>query len=515
MRTPISGKHILLGVTGSIACYKAADLASKLAQQGAHVEVILTQAAQQFVTPLTYQSVTGQRAYTDTDLWGSEGHIQHIGLGRGADLLVIAPASANTLAKLAHGIADNLLTVTALAARCPILVAPAMDGGMYSHPATQANLEILGQRGVTIVGPAEGHLASGLVGKGRMVEPAELLGEIHLALARRGPLESRSIVVTAGGTQEPIDPVRAITNRSSGKQGIALAQSALDLGAKVTLITGPIHLDTPIGAQRIEVNTAQEMLEAVIEHLPGTDALVMAAAVADFRPVTQARQKIKKEHGLPTIKLEYTPDILTNVAQLKAEKGYPRVTVGFAAESQTLLENARGKLEAKHLDLIVANDITANDSGFAVDTNRVTILDAEGQAQPLPLMDKAEVAEAVIGRVVHILQNYQIVHICDRRAWLSAQESKIYRSESLEIDGFIHASRPDQVLHVADRFYRGKAGLVLLWIDTRKLSSPVRWEAVEGESFPHIYGPINLEAVLTATDLTPSEDGTFSSLPHP
>jgi phosphopantothenoylcysteine decarboxylase/phosphopantothenate--cysteine ligase len=236
MTSPIHGKHIVLGVTGSIACYKAADLASKLAQYGARVEVVLTHAATRFITPLTFQSVTGQRAYQDSDLWGGEGHVLHVGLGHRADLLVIAPASANTLAKLAYGLADNLLTLTALAAHCPTLLAPAMDGDMYTNPATQDNLEILRQRGAVIIGPAEGHLASGMLGVGRMVEPAEILGHIRWMLGRGGVLKNRKIIVTAGGTQEAIDPVRAITNRSSGKQGFALAQAALDLGADVTLI---------------------------------------------------------------------------------------------------------------------------------------------------------------------------------------------------------------------------------------------------------------------------------------
>ena len=239
MPNPIAGKNILLGITGSIAAYKAADLASKLTQAGAAVDVILTPAALKFITPLTFQSVTMRKAYTDDDLWGGEGHVRHIGLGMAGDLLVIAPASANTMAKLAHGIADNLLTVTALAARCPLMLAPAMDGGMFSNPATQANLEILRQRGCIIAGPAEGRMASGLVGLGRMVEPAELLGHIRLALGRGGPLSQQRVLVTAGGTQEPIDPVRSITNRSSGKQGYALAQAALDAGAEVTLVHAP------------------------------------------------------------------------------------------------------------------------------------------------------------------------------------------------------------------------------------------------------------------------------------
>ena len=403
MSNPLVNKHILLGVTGSIACYKAADLASRLTQVGAQVDVILTQAAQQFVTPLTFQSVTGRKAYVDADLWGSEGHVQHIGLGKSADLLVVAPASANTLAKLAHGLADNLLTVTALAASCPLLVAPAMDGGMFSHPATRANLEILSLRGTTIVGPAQGHLASGLVGLGRMVEPAELLGRIRLVLGHSGPLQGIQVVVTAGGTQEPIDPVRAITNRSSGKQGFALAQAALDLGADVTLIAGPTSLPTPFGARRLDVRTAQEMLEAVLAAIPQASVLIMAAAVADFKPVAPAGQKIKKESGLPRIELQATPDILAAVAAFRGEKGWPRLTIGFAAESQDLLGNARSKLQAKKLDFIASNDISTTDAGFGVEDNRVTLLFADGRVEALPLMSKAEVAEVILERVVAFL----------------------------------------------------------------------------------------------------------------
>lgn len=403
MKTPLEDKHILLGVTGSIACYKAADLASKLTQAGAQVDVILTQAATCFVSPLTFQSVTGRKAYTEDDLWGSEGHVLHIGLGKSADLLVIAPASANTLAKLAQGLADNLLSVTALAAPCPLLVAPAMDGGMFAHPATQANLETLRQRGTRVVGPAEGHLASGLVGVGRMVETAELLGHIRLALAHGGPLTGRTILVTAGGTQEPIDPVRTITNRSSGKQGFALAQAALDLGAEVLLVSAPVQLETPVGARRIEVRTAQEMLEAVLAELPRVDALIMAAAVADFRPAHPAGEKIKKEGGIPEIKLEAVPDILAKVAAVKAESGHPCVTVGFAAESKNLLENAHAKLTAKKLDLIAANDISATDAGFAVDTNRISLLRPDREPEALPLMSKEQVAQTILQDVAVLL----------------------------------------------------------------------------------------------------------------
>lgn len=404
MTNPIQDKHIVLGVTGSIAAYKAADLASKLTQAGGLVDVILTEAAARFVSPLTFQSVTGRKAYVDADLWGAEGHVQHIGLARQADLMLIAPASANTLARLAHGLADNLLTLTALAANCPLLVAPAMDGGMYDHPATQANLDLLRAREVVLIGPAEGHLASGLSGKGRMVEPGALFGAVRLELGRGGPLAGRKVIVTAGGTQEAIDPVRVIANRSSGKQGFALAQAALDLGAGVILISGPVGLETPAGAQRVEVESAKQMLEAVMAALPAAEALIMAAAVADFQPVSAAGQKIKREQGVPEIRLERTPDILRQVALQKERSGWPRLTVGFAAETQGLLENARHKLISKKLDLIAANDILAQDAGFSVDTNRVTLLYPDGQTETLPLMTKNEVAEAILLRIIDLLE---------------------------------------------------------------------------------------------------------------
>lgn len=400
--TILKNKHILLGVTGSIAAYKAADLASKLTQQGALVDVILTEAAMRFVTPLTFQSVTGRKAHFD--LWGDEAHVIHVGLAESAAVLAIAPATADSIAKLAHGIADNLLMVTALAARCPVLVAPAMDGGMFDHPATQANLSLLRERGVRIVGPDEGRMASGLVGKGRFVEPAALLGEIRLALSSGGALSGKKVVVTAGGTQEAIDPVRFISNHSSGKQGFALAQSALDRGATVTLIAAPTSLPTPAGAQRINVRSAAQMAEAVLQACADADVLIMAAAVADFRPQIEAEQKIKRgnveSYAVPLIK---TVDILAAVAEQRATTKTPKVVVGFAAETQQLVENAREKLARKKLSLIVANDVSAKDAGFFVDTNRVTMLDAGGGVETLPLMSKTDVAEAVCARVERLL----------------------------------------------------------------------------------------------------------------
>ena len=374
-------KRILLGITGSIAAYKAADLASKLTQVGAQVDAILTPAAEKFITPLTFQSVTGRKAFTDAELWGGEAHILHVGLGHSASLLVVAPCSANTLAKLAHGIADNLLTITALAARCPLLIAPAMDVGIYTHLATQENLRILTERGAYIAGPAEGRMASGLVGKGRFLEPAELLGHIRLLLGCNGPLAGKKIVITAGGTQEPLDPVRVLTNKSSGKQGYALAQAALDAGATVVLVTAPVALVAPVGAKIIPIVTAQQMLDAVLSESAGADALVMAAAVADFRPKVIEKNKLKKHDGIPQFELETVPDVLLTVADLGSRK--PRCVVGFAAESRDLLDNAAIKLKSKKLDMIVANDISAPDAGFGVDTNRITLLHRDGSQEPL------------------------------------------------------------------------------------------------------------------------------------
>jgi len=400
---PIQGKRILLGVTGSVAAYKAIDLASKLTQAGAEVDVLLTEAATRFVAPISFQSVTGRAAHTDAELWGAEAHVLHVNLGRPADLLLIAPITANTIAKLALGLADNLLSLTALSARCPMMIAPAMDGGMFASPATQANLQTLIARGAIVAGPEEGHLASGLSAKGRMTEPAEIFDRVRHLLSRGGPLRGRKVVVTAGGTQEPIDPVRVLTNHSSGKQGFALGQAALDAGADVVLIAGPCALTTPYGVRRIDVRTAAEMGTAVLAEVAGADALIMAAAVADFRPSHSAAQKIKKDSSLDAIHLEPTEDILMEVSLEKTKSGHPQVTIGFSAETEDLDKNAHKKLAAKKLDLIVANDVGAPGSGFESDTNQVTLISADGSSQRLPLMDKTRVAEAVIDRLIALL----------------------------------------------------------------------------------------------------------------
>jgi phosphopantothenoylcysteine decarboxylase/phosphopantothenate--cysteine ligase len=398
----LTDKQILLGVTGSIASYKAADLASKLTQANAKVDVILTSSAEKFITPLTFQSVTGRKAYTDKDLWGAEGHVLHVQLGKQADLIVIAPCTANTIAKLAHGFSDDLLTVTALATNADMLIAPAMDGGMFDNAATQQNLSSLLSRGVMVAGPATGHLASGMSGKGRMLEPAEILGHIRIALGKHGKLKNKKVIVTAGGTQEAIDPVRIITNHSSGKQGYALAQSAIDLGADVTLITTPTSLTPPVGAKVLNVKSVGDMLDALMNE--SADALIMSAAVADFRPKHVAKDKIKKRDGIPQIELEIAPDILKTVSGSPVGAKRFKVVVGFAAESQDLLENASDKLKSKGLDFIAANDITSQDAGFAVETNRITLLFADGSKESLPLMSKTEAAEKIIEHVARLLE---------------------------------------------------------------------------------------------------------------
>ncbi len=405
----LQDKRIILGVCGSIAVYKAVDLASKLTQVGAVVDVVMTEAAQRFIKPLTFQAVTGRPVYTDLWQGGTAGalpsHIAHIGLAEGADLLVIAPITANTMAKLAHGLAEDLLAVTALASGCPMMIAPAMDGGMYGNLAVQANLETLLRRGIHLVEPEYGRFASGLVGSGRLPDTDTLLGNIRRVLGKGGALADHKLVVTAGGTREALDPVRYLSNRSSGKQGYAIAQAALDVGAEVILVSATDKLPVPIGASLVEVDSAEAMLEAVLLHSAGASALVMAAAVADYRPQSIAEQKIKKsDDAMAALPLARTPDILLAVQAQREESGYPELTVGFAAESENLLENAAGKLQAKGLDLLIANDITAEDAGFAVDTNRVLILDREGGAQAIGPSSKADIGVDIIGRIADLLE---------------------------------------------------------------------------------------------------------------
>ncbi len=394
----LDGKEIVLGVSGSIACYKAVDLASKLTQASAHVDVVLTKSAQEFLSPITFASITHRSVVTNLFEPQSEISIDHVALAERADIIVVAPATANTIAKMAWGMADNALTTTILATKAPIVVAPAMDAHMYDNTATQENLQRLRSRGVTIAGPASGRLASGLVGKGRMLETAELIGYVRQVLGQNGDLAGRTIVVSAGGTREPIDPVRVITNRSSGKMGYAIAEVARDRGSQVILVTAPTSLADPVGVQVVHVETALEMRNAIFDAVKEADALIMAAAVADYRPASQASQKVKKEAATWSVELTKNPDILAEAT------GRNLVKVGFAAESENLVANARKKLQAKGAHLFVANDITSESSGFNVDTNQVTILDRDGIAEELSLMSKSDVAHHILDRVVKLLR---------------------------------------------------------------------------------------------------------------
>jgi phosphopantothenoylcysteine decarboxylase/phosphopantothenate--cysteine ligase len=392
----LSTKTIVLGITGSIAAYKAAEIASQLTQAGAKVNVIMTKEAIQFISPVTFRTITGRPVVTEMFDLASEFSIEHVSLAEAADIVVIAPATANIIAKLAAGIADDMLCCTVLATKAPVLIAPAMETNMYTNPITQDNLSKLKARDFVVIGPASGWLASGKEGLGRLADIKDIIGSICQILGKSGDLAGMHIVVTAGGTQEPIDPVRYISNRSSGKMGYALAEAARDRGAKVTLVTAPISLPEPVGVDVVKVNTAQEMRQAVENVTPQADALVMAAAVADYRPTKVAKDKIKKGKAGLTLELECTPDILGTV------KGN-FIKVGFAAESSNLVENAKQKLKQKGLDFIVANDITASDSGFGTDTNRVTIIDREDKIDSLPLLAKREVADKVLDRVSALL----------------------------------------------------------------------------------------------------------------
>ena len=398
MAGALANKHVVLGVTGSIACYKALDLASKLVQAGALVDIIMSYGATQFVTPLAFRSITHRTVVIDSFDPESEYSVEHVALAQQADVIVVAPATVHCIAKLALGLADDPLTTTIVAAKCPLVVAPAMDGNMYDHPATQSNIATLKKRGVVIAGPGTGRLASGLSGVGRLLETQELLGYISYTIGKDGDLAGRTVVVSAGGTMEPIDPVRVITNHSSGKMGYALAEAARDRGADVVLVTAPTSLPDPALVNVVQIRTAEQMGEAIQRHLDKADALVMAAAVADYRPATAADQKIKKAEDEMNISLAKTTDILKS-----AEGNYVRV--GFAAESQNLVENAKAKVASKKLDVIVANDITAEGSGFGSDTNQVTFIDRYMQVEELPLLTKYDVSNRILDRVKELIQN--------------------------------------------------------------------------------------------------------------
>ena len=393
-------RNVVLGVTGSIAAYKSVDIASKLTQKGLAVDVVMTKAACEFVTPLTFRSITHRPVVTDMWELSSEFSVEHVALAEKADVVVIAPATANTIAKLAVGIADEMLTATVLATRAPVILAPAMDIGMYNNAITQENLSRLRSRGFIIVGPGYGRMASGLVGIGRLAENTEIMGAIFQVLGKEGTLADKQIVVSAGGTREPVDLVRYIGNRSSGKMGYALAEAARDQGAIVTLVTSVTELPPPAGVEIMQVETAHEMRDAVLKATEAADALIMAAAVADYRPASMADGKIKRESETLTLELVKTTDILGEV------RG-DIIKVGFAAESADLISRATEKLQRKQLDFIAVNDITAEDSGFGTETNRVTLIDKEGNIEPLPLMLKYEVALCILERVSVLLSQQQ------------------------------------------------------------------------------------------------------------
>ena len=398
MPGPLENKHVVLGVTGSIACYKALDLASKMVQAGALVDTVMSYGATQFVTPLAFRSITHREVVTDTFDPDSRYSVEHVALAKQADVIVIAPATAHCIAKLAAGLADDALTTTVIAASSPLLVAPAMDGNMFHHAATQENLAKLRERGVVIAGPASGRLASGLTGVGRLLETPELLGYIAYTMGKDGDLAGRTIVVSAGGTAEPIDPVRVITNHSSGKMGYALAEAARDRGARVELVSAAKGLPNPPLVDVVPVQTAQQMCDAVLARVNNADALIMAAAVADYRPAESALQKIKKSDDQLNIPLTRTTDILA------AATG-DFVKVGFAAESENLVPNAKVKVQSKGLDLIAANDITVEGSGFGADTNKVSLIDRSLNVEDLPLLTKYEVGNRILDRVIGLFRD--------------------------------------------------------------------------------------------------------------
>jgi phosphopantothenoylcysteine decarboxylase/phosphopantothenate--cysteine ligase len=390
-------RRTALGITGSIAAYKAADLASKLTQAGAWVDVVMTEAATRFIAPLTLRAITGRPVVLDMFDPAAEEAVEHIEIARRAEAVIVAPATANTIAKLAQGLADDMVSLTVLATQAPVLVAPAMDHQMYENPATQASLKTLGERGCTIVGAAEGRLVSGRMGRGRLVETDVLVGALKQVLARRGDLAGRRLVVTAGGTREPLDPVRFISNYSSGKMGYALAEAARDRGAEVTLVSTITTMPCPYGVSLSSVETVAEMREAVLAACDGADAVIMAAAVADYRPLELGPRKVKKGPKRMSVEMEKTPDFLLEVTG-------SIVKVGFAAETNDLLDNARKKLTEKGLDLIAANDLTAPGAGFAVDTNQITIIDTSGAAEEVPLLPKYDVSHRLLDRVVTLLR---------------------------------------------------------------------------------------------------------------
>ncbi|MGE5252915.1 MAG: bifunctional phosphopantothenoylcysteine decarboxylase/phosphopantothenate--cysteine ligase CoaBC [Planctomycetaceae bacterium] len=391
----LKGKKIILGVTGGIAAYKAAELVRELVRSGAEVFVVMTRSAQAFITPLTFQTLSGNKVTTELFSLIEESEIGHISLADRAELLVIAPATANIIGKIAGGIADDMLTTIVMATKAPVLLAPAMNVHMWENPICQENIQRLRSRGFHFIDPEAGELACGYEGKGRLAEIPAIVEEIRSILFPQD-LAGETLLVTAGPTEEPIDPVRFLSNRSSGRMGFAIARAARLRGARVILVSGPSALPAPSGVKSIPIRTAVEMREAVLENLPLVSVLVMAAAVSDYRPKTTSSGKIKKDQAELTLSLELNPDILREAGQRKEK----RLLIGFAAETESLLANARKKLAEKNLDLIVANDVGRPGAGFAVDTNIVKLIDRSGKIEELPLMSKEDLADRLLDRIL-------------------------------------------------------------------------------------------------------------------
>jgi len=398
--TMLKDRNIVLGVTGGIAAYKAAELARELVRAGAKVHVVMTRSAQAFVTPLTFQTLSGNPVITELFSLIEESEIGHIALADKAEVLVIAPATANMIGKIAGGIADDMLTTIVMATKAPVLVAPAMNVHMWENASCQENIQKLRSRGVHFIDPESGELACGYEGKGRLAEVSAIVEEIRAILSPQD-FARETVLITAGPTEESIDPVRFITNRSSGKMGFALAYAALRRGAEVILISGPTALPPPPRAQWIRVRSTAQMREAVLTNLKNASILMMAAAVSDYRPRQMAAGKIKKSEAEMVLALERNPDILSEAGEQKDH----RILVGFAAETENLLQNARRKLEEKNLDLIVANDVTLPGAGFEVDTNIVKFLDRSQKVEELPLMTKEELADRILDRVAHLKES--------------------------------------------------------------------------------------------------------------
>ena len=394
----LKGKTVLLGVTGGIACYKSANLASALVKQGANVQVLMTKNATEFIGPHTFESLTGNRVSVDTFDRNYQFQVEHIALADQADLVLVAPATANVLAKLAHGLADDMLTTTILACNCPKIAAPAMNTKMYENPVTQDNLDILRKYGWEIVEPASGRLACGAVGKGKMPEPEDLLETVLHALSHEKDMTGLKVLVTAGPTREALDPVRYLTNHSTGKMGYAIAKAAAARGASVTLVSGPVNLKKPPYMEVVDIVSAQDMFDAVTSRAPDQDIIIKAAAVADYRPATVAEDKIKKsgtdaDLSLP---LARTSDILAWLGEHRAPGQF---LCGFSMETRDMVDNSRKKLEKKHIDLIAANNLKQAGAGFGVDTNLLTLIAADG-AKELPLMSKEEAAHALLDEIM-------------------------------------------------------------------------------------------------------------------